>query len=140
MAILYPTLETIRQLKVTPTDGEIHLLRFIQDKLDDSYELFFQPFLNGDRPDIVLVRRGYGVLIIEVKDWNLDAYGIDVHGKWYLQNHRGFVLSPFEQVKHYKENMYNWHIEGLLEKNILNQHYFGLIQCGVYFHKEAASD
>ena len=28
--------------------------------------------MNGDRPDIVIMRKGQGVLIIEVKDYNLD--------------------------------------------------------------------
>lgn len=45
----------------------MHLLQFLIANLDDSYEIFFNPYLNGDRPDIVVLRYGYGVLIFEVK-------------------------------------------------------------------------
>ncbi|MGG0240787.1 AAA family ATPase [Bacillus rhizoplanae] len=137
MAILYPEMEVIEQLKVKPTDGEMSLLKILQVTLDDSFEVFFQPFLNGDRPDIVVLRKKYGAIIIEVKDWNLDRYSIGEAGQWYLKNGNGQIEScPLQQVTHYKENMYNWHIEGLLEQKILNTRYYGLIQCGVYFHKE----
>lgn len=57
MAILYPEMEVVEQLKVKPTDGEMSLLKILQVILDDSYEVFFQPFLNGERPDIVVLRK-----------------------------------------------------------------------------------
>jgi hypothetical protein len=71
MAIIYPDIEIIKLGRLKPEPGELFLLQFLSDNLDESYEIFFQPFLNGDRPDIILMRKGYGVMIIEVKDWNL---------------------------------------------------------------------
>lgn len=56
MAILYPITEQIKQFKVQPEQGELHLLNFLNDNLDDSYEVYFQPFLNGDLPDIIILR------------------------------------------------------------------------------------
>lgn len=41
MAIFYPTLDVVKQLKVVPTEGEWHLLMFLADYLDDTYEVFF---------------------------------------------------------------------------------------------------
>ncbi|OUA62389.1 ATP-dependent helicase [Bacillus thuringiensis serovar thailandensis] len=137
MAILYPEMEVVEQLKVKPTDGEMSLLKILQLILDDSYEVFFQPFLNGERPDIVVLRKKYGAVIIEVKDWELGSYRIDKSGQWYVKKDNGPIKEcPLKQVVNYKNSMYDWHIEGLLEQKILNKKYYGLIKCGVYFHKE----
>jgi hypothetical protein len=46
MAKLFPPLETVKKLRQKPTEGELHLLNLLNDALDDSYEVFFQPFLN----------------------------------------------------------------------------------------------
>ena len=74
MATLRPEIDTIKKLRPAPTDGELHLLNFLKEYLSDDFEVYFQPFLNGDMPDIVIMRKGSGVFIIEVKDYNLDIY------------------------------------------------------------------
>ncbi|MCS2953790.1 NERD domain-containing protein [Bacteroides thetaiotaomicron] len=53
------------------------LLYFLKNVLDDSFEVYFNPFLNGDRPDVLIMRKDYGVMIIEVKDWNLHNFKLD---------------------------------------------------------------
>ena len=58
MAIIYPKYETIKNLKVSPTEGELKMIDFLLENLNDEYEIYFQPFLNGDCPDIILMRKG----------------------------------------------------------------------------------
>lgn len=82
MAIFHPSIEKINQFKVQPTDGERTLLNFLSSVLDDSFEVFFNPYLNGDRPDVLIMRKGYGVMVIEVKDWYLSNYKLDDKKKW----------------------------------------------------------
>lgn len=77
MAIFIPTLETIAKFKVPPTEGEWTLLNFLARVLDDSYEVYFNPYLNGDRPDVLIMRKGNGVMVIEVKDWNLNNFELN---------------------------------------------------------------
>ena len=67
-------MELIQKSLSKPTEGELLLLNSLINNLDDSYEVYFQPLLNGDNPDIVVLRSGFGVLIIEVKDWRLENY------------------------------------------------------------------
>jgi len=43
VAVVYPDLENIQRLKVEPTDGEWHLVKFLQENLDAPYEIFFNP-------------------------------------------------------------------------------------------------
>ena len=77
MATLIPSYEKVLTMKVKPEAGELYLLKFLDKELDSSFEVYFNPFMNGDRPDIVIMRKGYGVMIIEVKDYNLDLYELD---------------------------------------------------------------
>ena len=39
-----------------------------------TFEIFFQPSLNGDKPDIAILEENFGLMIIEVKDWDLRSY------------------------------------------------------------------
>jgi len=116
MAKLYPDIEIIKSNRLKPEPGELFFLQFLNDNFDDSYEVFFQPFLNGDRPDIIVMRKGYGVMIIEVKDWHLKNYNVNEKRKWKLNLNNAFIKSPVDQVLQYKDNLYNLHIESLLEK------------------------
>lgn len=136
MAIFYPSLEKIQNLTVPPEEGEWHLLNFLKDTLNDSYEVFFNPFLNGDRPDIIIMRKKYGVMIIEIKDWKLNNYYLDEKRKWRLKQNNAVLKSPVDQVLQYKKNIYNLHIQDLLEKKLRDYKYWSVVACAVYFHCE----
>ena len=134
-AKLYPPIEVIKKRKPEPTDGERKLLSFLMNNLNDEYEIFYQPFLNGDLPDIVLMRKDGGLILFEVKDWNLDNYIISSDGKWVVKSN-GAVnrKSPFSQVLKYKENLYNLHVDSLLELKLKDFKYWYIVSCAVYFH------
>lgn len=140
MAKVFPTLEQIDLLKVKPTDGERKLLHFLNSALNDTYEVYFQPYLNGDNPDIIILRENSGVMIIEVKDWDLDSYQLSPKRHWQLKNvnnqlgKKQIVKSPIQQVFEYKENLYTLHIDTLLEKRIRNPKFLSIVTCAVYFH------
>jgi hypothetical protein len=134
MAFLSPTLEVIKRQKVQPTEGEWTLLNFLLDNLDNTYEIYFQPFLNGDNPDFAIMRKESGVLLIEVKDWNLQHYYVDEKTKWRLLKDNTFIKSPLNQVENYKENLFKLHIEELFLKNIKNKNHWATVNCAVYFH------
>lgn len=105
MAVIYPTIENIQRLKVKPTEGELHLVNYLKEQLDDSHEVFFNPFLDGDRPDVIILKKDCAAFIIEVKDWNLNNYKVDENNKWKVYN--GSTLSPIaspqSQVFRYKK-------------------------------------
>ena len=74
MASLFPELSVISKLKVPPTKGELYLCNYLNDNLDQNYHVFFNPFLDGDRPDFIILKKNCGAIIVEVKDWNFDFY------------------------------------------------------------------
>lgn len=135
MASLFPPLEQIRRFKVPPEEGELHLLDFLDRTLGDDYEVYFQPFLNGDRPDIAVMRRGSGVLLIEVKDWDLSRYSVDGGGIWSVHaNGRHRVKSPIAQVHTYHKNLCGPHVEHVSEWQQETGKLFATVACAVYFH------
>ena len=75
-----------------------------------------------------------GVIIIEVKDWNLESYRVDDNNKWIVSSVNQPVKSPFQQAFAYKKNFFDMHINGLLEKILKNSKFFGIIKTYVYFH------
>jgi hypothetical protein len=132
MAKLYPDLANIDRLTVPPTDGERHLLMVLLDTLDDTYEVYFNSYLDGDRPDVIVLKPGCGALIIEVKDWNLNLYQVDFNNRW---RYNGSVIrSPQQQAFRYKENFFNLHLPVLGLQHLKNPNFYNLISVAVYFH------
>lgn len=142
MAILVPSLERALKSKQKPTEGERFLLEYLASHFDDQAEVYFQPCFNGDRPDIVLMSAKAGVIIIEVKDWNLALYNIDINNKWSVNtaSRSQRVKSPFQQVFAYKKNFFEIHVNGLLEKSLKNERFFKLIKTYVYFHHSSKNE
>ena len=120
MATLIPSIEQIQKFKVPPTEGELALLTFLDRVLDETYEVYFNPYLNGDRPDVLVMRRGNGVIVFEVKDWNLNNFSIDERKKWRYIPNNSVVKSPLDQVLKYKDNLFNLHVDTLLAEKINN--------------------
>ncbi|MCF2494283.1 nuclease-related domain-containing DEAD/DEAH box helicase [Dyadobacter chenhuakuii] len=140
MAILSPTIEVIKRQKVQPTEGEWTLLNFLMGQLDDTYEIYYQPYLNGDNPDFAIMRKGSGVLLVEVKDWNLKHYYIDENKKWRLRKDATQIKSPLNQVENYKSNLFKLHINELFKKTIKSQNHWATVNCAIYFHNETEQD
>ena len=136
MAQLFPDLKNIHALNQPPTPGELALLDFLTKTLNNDYEIFFQPYINGDQPDIVILKKNSGVIIIEVKDWHLEHYYLSEDASWHLKKNGAKLLSPLSQVKKYKDNLYTLHIEGLLAKSLINKYYQKVVNTVVYFHFE----
>lgn len=135
MATLIPPYDKVLTMKVKPEEGELHLLKFLDRELDSSFEVYFNPFMNGDRPDIVIMRKGFGVMVIEVKDYNLDLYELDDRKNFVIKSNRSKTYkSPISQVLKYKDNLYELHIDKLLEKKIKDIRNFNIVSSVVYFH------
>lgn len=133
MALLNPSWDIIENLQVPPTVGERRLLNFLVQELDDSYEIFFQPFLNGDCPDIAILRRNSGVLFIEVKDWDLRNYYVDTDTNWRLRKNDAHICSPLKQVDQYRKHLFEMHVAELYHRTVTNPKVFTVIKCAVYF-------
>ena len=131
---LFPSFENILRLKQPATSGELFLLEYLDTNLPTDIEIYFQPYLNTDRPDIILIQKNIGATIIEVKDWNHSSYSVNEKRNWILKSDGFVIKSPFAQVFTYKENLFNIHIGGLLEAKLKNFSFYNRINVFVYFH------
>lgn len=91
------------------------MLSQLAEHLDDTHEVFFNPFLDGDRPDVIVLKKNCGAAIIEVKDWNLVHYRIDTNNKWHYEDAQ--KIAPQQQAYRYKKNLFNLHLPALGLKN-----------------------
>ena len=136
MAVIYPELENILRLKVSPTPGEWELVSYLKEHLDGTYEVFFNPYLDGDRPDIIILKEHCSAFIIEVKDWNLRNYRVTENNKWEVFD--GTTLSrkasPQSQAFRYKKNLYDLHLPVVGLARLTNPSFYNLVHCFVYFH------
>lgn len=94
MGVVYPDIETLNSMCQPVTEGEMTLLKAFQNHLPQDCKIFFQPYLNGDRPDIVILRKGYRAYIVEVKDWSFDYYEVGADNIWYLKKNGTRLVSP----------------------------------------------
>ena len=85
MAKIISSIEKINNFSVKPEEGELYLINFLEKTLDDTFEVFFNPYMNGDRPDIIILRKNQGVYIIEVKDYHLKSYELDERKNWQVK-------------------------------------------------------
>src|SRR5690606_23306602 len=141
---IYPNWKQLNEQNNRLTEGEKALLLFLDKYLpkdskwktgDDleSYNgwlIFAQPFLNGTRPDVVIFNPFIGIVIYEVKDWNLDNYEYK-DGEWLHCNTRMGsypVKSPIDQVLHYKLKLEGQLIPQIGESIDINKANYGLIK------------
>lgn len=136
------------------TVGEKHLVDFLDQVLpkDSNWKndqglgnytgwlIFLQPYLNGSRPDIILFNPKSGLLIIEVKDWNLKNYSWkkDENKKYtlFVTDSKGSypIKSPVKQVNYYREKLTGQLVPQIGENIDNNKRAYGLIKTALYFH------
>jgi hypothetical protein len=136
MAVIYPDMENIERLRVSPTPGEWCLVSYLKDHLDDTYEVFFNPYLDGDRPDVIILKEHCAAFIVEVKDWDLRGYRVNEKNRWALSNgsKASPIMSPQAQAFRYKKNLYDLHLSVVGRERLKNRNFFGLVHCYVYLH------
>lgn len=153
---LYPSWQQLEDQHNPLTAGEFALLKFLDKYLPkdnqwkkgeklESYKgwlIFAQPFLNGTRPDIIIFNPQVGMVIYEVKDWNLNNYEWHKGQGLFVNDGRGSypVKSPIDQVEHYKNRLIGQLVPIIGEAIDKNEKNYGLIKTGVYFHKATTVD
>lgn len=76
--VISPPKSEFAALKPALTAGEQEVVDFFDRNLPIAWEIYVRPYLNGLRPDIVLLHPQAGIAVFEIKDWNLDAMDYEV--------------------------------------------------------------
>lgn len=103
MAIIVP------ENPVTRTQGEKEVIECCKMALSDSWYLFYETFISGVRPDLILFSEYYGILIFEIKDYIDSSILYISPDRWIIKTDEGdkFVDSPLKQVSEYAFNIIN---------------------------------
>lgn len=130
-AIIYP--------KSNPNDprtaGEQYLLNVLK-KSDrfHGWTVFEEPHISSMKPDFVLIHPERGVVIIEVKDWDLHSNTYESGS--YIRGNKGEKIKkdPIHQVEQYKKMILKSELREAVELSEKFSNYFGAIETVVYFH------
>lgn len=110
MAITIP--ETIRS---SATAGERLLFRTLKTYLPDDYIVYYEPEIQGRRPDFVIIGPDLGLVILEVKDYTKNTLLQLNHEQWHIVSTNGeqtIVKSPIKQAR---DNVF--HLVDVLKKD-----------------------
>ena len=138
---IYPSWDEIKNFHQPLTEGEEHFARFLDDTLPEEWMIFVEPYLNGTRPDIVVFNPQVGVMVYEVKDWDLKSYCWK-GGQLFVNDARGShpIKDPKKQVDHYRDKLIKQLVPMLGEEIDSNNKVNALVQKGIYFHKMSGKD
>jgi hypothetical protein len=131
-----PPFDELRSLAQPLTKGEWLFLEWLRKNLTADWEIYVQPYMNGLRPDFVLLSPKKGIAVYEVKDWDLSAIeyryegnppkliGIERKGRFALGEDR----DPVAKISTYKSEIFDLYCPSLGRK-----HGFGAIVGGIVF-------
>ena len=140
-----------RELKPDFEKGEFFLADYLNKNLPKEWNIYTRPELkarwgsnqNKKTPDVVIAHPSDGIMIFEVKNWNISNFFVDEIKKIgfrtrvdiYQKNLKGRSgnLNPVDQVENYLWRMRNG-IHDILEEIYVNNNKRHLIRCGIYFH------
>ncbi len=101
-AVLIPAFASCSQLM---TSGERRLAERLQEKLEDDYLLWYNVPVGYKRlhPDFILIHPLRGIIILEVKDWSLDAIQEITSDSFIVRTSEGdkAFKHPLEQARDY---------------------------------------
>jgi hypothetical protein len=110
MAITIP--ETIRS---SATTGERLFFRTLKTFLPDDYIVYYEPDIQGRRPDFVIIGPDLGIVVLEVKDYMKNTLLQINHDEWHIvttSEEQTVVKSPMKQAR---DNMF--HVVDTLKKD-----------------------
>jgi len=110
MAITIP--ETIRS---SATTGERLFFRTLKTFLPDDYIVYYEPDIQGRRPDFVIIGPDLGIVVLEVKDYTKNTLFQINHDEWHIVTTSGdqaVIKSPMKQAR---DNMF--HVVDTLKKD-----------------------
>jgi len=145
---IFPSWTNIKTLKQSLTEGELYFAKYLDKYLPSEWEIYIQPYLNGDRPYVVILHPKVGLMIFEVKDWNLDIYSTKENyfrdKKYYTtyvidSNHNKHEIpNPIKQIERYRQNLLLY-IPKLANAVYDNLKRIAVLKIGLYFHNASTA-
>ncbi|KGX90212.1 nuclease [Pontibacillus halophilus JSM 076056 = DSM 19796] len=120
--------ETIR---TSATAGERILFHTLKHYLDDDYIVYYEPDINGYRPDFVIIGPYLGLLVLEVKDYTINSLHRLTKDEWIINSSSSGLLTEKSPLKQAREYMFK--IQNTLKKDVSLVHHEGRYQAKLKF-------
>lgn len=91
-------------IRTTATAGERLLFKTLRDYLPDDYIVYYEPEIQGLRPDFVIIGPDLGLIVLEVKDYTINTLYQLNKDEWTIRDTSGElhkVKSPIKQARDY---------------------------------------
>ena len=103
---------------------KLYLVLINKVSLTDDDFVILQPDINGDKPDLVVVRPDKGILIINLFERE-------------LKEEKDLACSALSTIQVYQENLLRLHIKGMIDKVILDTRNWSLVKKMIVFTKNS---
>lgn len=97
------------------------LAGFLNETLPPAWEIYVRPYLNGDRPDLVLLCPQVGMMFFDLNAAPLPSPD-------------GTQLQPVRQAERYRENVIGWYVPQIGEAIDADPTRIAAFKVAVYFH------
>lgn len=137
MAIMIP--ESINQME-NVTSGEVRFFDLLKKLLPEDYIVWYELEVTRKTSDFIILGPDIGILVIEVKDWNINSIVKADNNHYELSTAIGTTLNPQKQARTYMMNILN-RLKTVSELQKKDAKYKGkpvfTYGCGVVFSKIA---
>lgn len=121
-----------------PHDGALTLAHFLREALPSPWEIYEQPFFNGDYPAVAVLHPSIGLTIFDVHEWDLRFYRREQMGRYQRYTQRTeqktrSVLNPVRRAEHYIENLLNLYVPFIGESVMRDRRTLAPFRIGLYF-------
>lgn len=122
----------------TPVDEALSLTTFLRKALPEPWEIYEQPFLNGDYPTVAALHPNTGLTLFDVHPWDLRHYRREQLGRHQRYTQRinektRAVLNPVRRAEHYIENLLNLYTPFIGESVKRDRRTLSAFRVAVYF-------
>ena len=106
----------------------LYLILINRVELTDEDFVILQPDINGDRPDVVVVRPNKGILIINLYEHDLKEKRIPISCEY-------VIISQLSAIQVYQENLIHLHVQDMIGKVIADNRNWSMVKKMILFTK-----
>lgn len=110
----------------------LRVYQFLCQKLASNDKIFLTPDIYGDKPDIVVVRPGKGILVLDVFDQDVSTY---LNNNGLLERNDESRASPLSRVFAYRDNIIESHSTKILKATVTDNRAWYIVRPAVWFTK-----
>ncbi len=115
------------------------LYTYIGEILNPTDQVYLKPLINGDTPDIIILRPNTGIMVIKVFEEDITQYKFETNDNT-ITDGRKDISSPIVIVQSYQQNLIQLHLKDMLGKSLINSSYWSVIKTVVYCSKNSTSE